>query len=365
MAMHPFQQNSQALRQQANRIFTPYDIEAEEERSPGHPPADVIAAEWFTYRKRGLLAPYGVGTVDQGLLAVLKTRHYFVRLFGLSHKTVVVDEVHAYDAYMSKLLERLLEWLAALKCSVVLLSATLPSNKRTALLTAFTKGLGISPDSRPSEVTAYPRLSWVTSAGSGSCHFEDSPQFSRILQLRFVEGEVFAKETSEFHLGELLKKALAEGGCAAVICNTVSRAQEVYTALKPHFPGIEAGDGWPELDLFHARYLFEGREKRELRTLLRFGKPGGQAEGEEGNFREVKRPHRAVLVATQVIEQSLDLDFDVMVTEMAPIDLILQRAGRLQRHAFSQNPGDPSFLAPGGYRPAPLAPGYITPQLRA
>src|SRR3974377_275391 len=128
MAMHPFQQNSQALRQQANRIFTPYDIEAEEERSPGHPPADVIAAEWFTYRKRGLLAPYGVGTVDQGLLAVLKTRHYFVRLFGLSHKTVVVDEVHAYDAYMSKLLERLLEWLAALKCSVVLLSATLPSN---------------------------------------------------------------------------------------------------------------------------------------------------------------------------------------------------------------------------------------------
>ncbi|MBW1990541.1 MAG: CRISPR-associated endonuclease Cas3'' [Deltaproteobacteria bacterium] len=106
----------QALRQKADRLFSPQDIETEEDTGPL--PAEVVAAEWFTRRKRGLLAPFGVGTVDQALLAVLQTRHFFLRLFGLSHKTVVVDEVHAYDAYMTKLLERLLEWLAALDCSV-------------------------------------------------------------------------------------------------------------------------------------------------------------------------------------------------------------------------------------------------------
>ena len=100
---------------------------------------NLLAAEWFTYRKHGLLAPFGVGTVDQVLLAVLQTRHVFVRLFGLAHKTVIVDEVHAYDAYMSALLERLLEWLAAVGCLVVLLSATLPKAKRRALMAAYAR----------------------------------------------------------------------------------------------------------------------------------------------------------------------------------------------------------------------------------
>src|SRR5207248_9773559 len=112
--------------------------------NPGYDgaPAGVVAAEWFTHRKRGLLAPFGVGTVDQVLLAVLQTRHVFVRLFGLAHKTVVVDEVHAYDAYMTTLLERLLEWLGALEAPVVLLSATLPRERRDRLARAYGNGLG-------------------------------------------------------------------------------------------------------------------------------------------------------------------------------------------------------------------------------
>ncbi len=94
---------------------------------------DVIAAEWFTHRKRGLLAPFGVGTIDQALMAALQTRHVFVRLFGLSSKTIIIDEAHAYDTYMTTLLERLLEWLAALGSSVVILSATLPRQRRAQL----------------------------------------------------------------------------------------------------------------------------------------------------------------------------------------------------------------------------------------
>lgn len=296
--------------------------------SPG-----VVASEWFTSRKRGLLAPFGVGTIDQALLAVLQTRHVFVRLFGLAHKTIIIDEVHAYDAYMSTLLERLLEWLAALGSSVVLLSATLPRARKDALLEAYQKGLTGQENSLPEEVTGtkYPRISWTTCDEYNAKTIETSGDSKRELQLQWVNSRLPEGET-EFELGKALREALADGGCAAVICNTVDRAQQVYHALKPYFLEQDAGDGYPELDLLHARYLYGDRKQREERTLLRFGKPGVKVKCGDGKEWAVKRPRHAVLVATQIIEQSLDLDFDLIITEMAPVDLLLQRAGRLHRH---------------------------------
>jgi CRISPR-associated endonuclease/helicase Cas3 len=287
----------------------------------------IFAAEWFTYRKRGLLAPYGVGTIDQALLAVLKTPHFFVRMFGLTGKTVIIDEVHAYDAYMSTLLERLLEWLSALGSPVVLLSATLPAAKRDALLRAYMRGLGTSTEL--SETSPYPRITWVGPNGHGSRAILASERTRRELAVRaWTDGQ---------DLGGELSRLLAEGGCAAVICNTVGRAQEVFAALAPFFPGMSE-DGEPELLLFHARYPFDERDRREKLALVRFGKPGFEVELGDGTRRRVTRPHRGVLVATQVIEQSLDLDFDVMVTDFAPIDLLLQRAGRLHRHDRGSRP---------------------------
>ena len=274
----------------------------------------VLASEWFTHRKRGLLAPFGVGTIDQALLAALQTKHSFVRLFGLAHKTVIVDEVHAYDAYMTTLLERLLEWLGALGSSVVLLSATLPKNQRQALFEAYTRGLGHQPKDSISWAN-YPRVSWVTGNSETSSRMvQVSPRGKKEVLLGRTDG-------STNHLCELLSRALEQGGCAAVVCNTVRRAQEIYSALKSYFLGTD--EGALELDILHSQYLFQDREEREQRALSRFGKP---------NDPGVRRPHRAVLVATQVIEQSLDLDFDMMVSDMAPADLLLQRIGRLHRH---------------------------------
>ena len=281
----------------------------------------VVAAEWFTYRKRGLLAPFGVGTVDQALMAVLQTRHYFVRLFGLAGKTVVIDEVHAYDAYMTTLMERLLEWLASLGSSVVLLSATLPSVRREALAAAYMRGLGTSTQGTGS--ASYPRLICASAHGQDAREISVSERSRRRVALEWLDPA---------SLGERLAAMLAGGGCAAVICNTVGRAQEVYRSLKPFFPAV-ADDGEPELMLFHARYPFEQRDLREKRALVRFGKPDGTVDFGESAPRPVKRPARAVIVATQVIEQSLDLDFDLMLSEFAPLDLILQRVGRLHRHS--------------------------------
>lgn len=260
--------------------------------------ATVVAEEWFTPKKRGLLAPFAVGTIDQVLLAVLQTRHVFVRLYGLANKTVILDEVHAYDAYMSTLLERLIEWLAALGSSVILLSATLPEAKRRRLLAAY----GAKTD--VGENVSYPRM-FITTHGRTRA-FPIQASRSIEISLRHIQRKNFC---------ELLSEALANGGCAVVICNTVGRSQELYRELKK-FPPFNKDI---EIRLFHAQFTFGKRDEIEKDVLRRFGKEG-------------ERPHRAILIATQVVEQSLDLDFDLMVTEYAPIDLVLQRVGRLHRH---------------------------------
>jgi CRISPR-associated endonuclease/helicase Cas3 len=311
--------------------YSPANIDADGRSAE----ATVGAAEWFTYRKRGLLAPFGVGTVDQALLSVLQVRHGFVRLFGLAGKTVIIDEVHAYDTYMSTLMERLLEWLAALGSPVVLLSATLPQAKRRDLLNAYGRGLGVAElTTLPGE--AYPRITWATEKGVQARTCEASDEIRRQLGIEWFIAGIGG-------LPECLLDQLRGGGCAAVICNTVNRAQEVYVALRDAFAALPH-DQRPLLDLFHARFLFKDREEREERCLKRFGKP----DREDGTTAE--RPRRAVLVATQVVEQSLDLDFDFMISEIAPVDLLLQRSGRLHRHKRQDRrvPGAPvlQILAP-------------------
>lgn len=328
------------LKQSGACLFQPTDVAHGED---GGGTAGVAAAEWFTYRKRGLLAPFGVGTVDQALMGALQTKHMFVRLFGLAGKTVIIDEVHAYDAYMSTLLERLLEWLAALGTSVILLSATLPRRRREALSIAYDKGrIPAKPSSTESaaipvaeQYVAYPRVTWSSSVGVTVTHVSTSARSRKTVEVVWIDGSLPAAANAHFALAERLSRALAHGGCAAVICNTVNRAQQMYRALEPYFLGGIGTDN-PELDIVHARFPFEEREVREKRIVRRFGKEQQEGDAVTTPQRNPHRPYRAVLIATQVIEQSLDLDFDLLVTDIAPIDLVLQRSGRLHRHAENE-----------------------------
>lgn len=315
-------------------VVTPSNIESDFDQNGSE--LAIAAGEWFTRRKRGLLALFGVGTVDQSFLAALQIRHVFVRLFGLAGKTVIFDEVHAYDVYMSTIFKRLLEWLAALGSSVIILSATLPDDRRGALINAYARGAG-RPLAKEVSAGAYPRLTWFGADGAGAESVAVSEQAKRTLTVARVDGQLPDDASGSCELGARLEAALADGGCAAVICNTVNRAQQVYQALKPYVDRT-ASDGQPELDLFHARYLFQDRMIREQQTLVRFGKPDGTVTMGDGTTAKVRRPERAVLVATQVIEQSLDLDFDLMVTDMAPVDFLLQRSGRLHRHERPPRP---------------------------
>ena len=276
---------------------------------------DVEAQSWFTSRKRPLLAPFGVGTIDQSLLSVLKTRHWFVRLFGLAGKVVIFDEVHAYDAYMSTILERLLQWLAEVDCTVILLSATLPDAKLRALVRAYSGQTERGYERYPRISVAKPHHLLDTETRCYPSCTKISLEETHTISVRFAPTDLQTLAAS-------LSQQLEQGGCAAVICNTVNRSIETYKYLRHSLKDTECL-------LFHARTLQMWRRERETEVLTKFGKGVKQP---DGAFRNAGRPARAVLVATQVIEQSLDLDFDLMVSEMAPIDLLLQRCGRLHRH---------------------------------
>ncbi len=284
-------------------------------------PAGVVAESWFAANKKhGLLAPYGVGTIDQALLAVLQTKHVFVRLFGLAGKCVILDEVHAYDAYMTTLMERLLRWLAALGCPVVLLSATLPAEKRAKLIEAYSGTTTTKLDGD----NHYPRVTFVRVQDGTPVVICFPAAGTKEIHLDWVE---------DHDLPEKLRASLSDGGCAAVIRNTVGLAQETFTRLKEDFKGTDV-----VVELFHARFPFGRRKQIEDAVLAKFGK------GTDGKPENPLRPKKAILVATQVIEQSLDLDFDVMFTDVAPVDLVLQRAGRLHRHERSSRPGGDAKL---------------------
>ena len=268
----------------------------------------VAAMTWFLPKKRTLLAPFGVGTVDQALMSILQVKHYFLRLFGLSHKVLIFDEVHAYDMYMSTLFLHLLTWLKSIGCSVIVLSATLPNSTRNKMISAF---CGIKTNENND---FYPRL--TTADGSGVKNEKLNTERHQEYVL-----EKIGLSTDE--IISYLEKNLIEGGCAAIICNTVKRTQELFSAIE-QANIIKRDNADEELILFHARFPYLWRQGIEEKVLELFGK----------NVQ--KRPKKGILVATQVIEQSLDLDFDIMVSELAPIDLIIQRAGRLHRH-YSHN----------------------------
>lgn len=260
-----------------------------------------VDKSWFSPTKRSLLSNYAVGTVDQAMMSVLRIKQGVLRLLGLSTKVLIIDEVHAYDAYMQTIIFRLLEWCAVLDIPVIILSATLPRERREKLLKSYN-----AEETQLSD--AYPLITAVYEDGSVKETAVKGSYINKDVEWESIEFRGY-KDAALRALS-----AIKNGGCACIIMNTVKDAQEVYAASK------EYADSETELMLFHSKFLAKDRKAVEERCLRAFGK------GDEN------RPKKALLVATQVVEQSLDVDFDYMISALAPIDLLLQRVGRLHRH---------------------------------
>ena len=268
---------------------------------------EAIAARWTRPSRMGFLGVNAVGTVDQAMAAVLRSRFSMLRLAGLSNKVLIIDEIHAYDLYMSQIIEILLRWCHDLCIPVILLSATMQMEQKRRYLSCF-------GSNDTSEVAgAYPLLTQVLPSGElRQVSVEASSHYHYLLHSVAMEYDASA-------IADMALDAVKDGGCLAVMVNTVAHAQEVFQAIR------QACDDTTVL-LFHSRFPLGRRAEIERQCVSLFG--GDRTE----------RPAKGILVATQVVEQSIDLDFDGMISELAPIDLLLQRAGRLHRHRENPRP---------------------------
>jgi len=260
----------------------------------------LVAHRWMRGRKKAMLAAFVVGTIDQLLFAGLKSRHLMLRHLAVAGKVVIIDEVHAYDVYMSQYLDRVLHWLGAYQVPVVLLSATLPAARRAELLRAYDSAVSVN------DSDVYPAVRGTQGA---STHPVTLTGTGTTVELERLPDDLDT-------LVAYLRSRLTGGGCVAVIRNTVTRVQETADRLVAEF-GIE------HVTVNHSRFLGCDRARTDRSLLARFGPPGERT----------VRPDLHIVVASQVLEQSLDVDFDLLITDLAPMDLVLQRAGRLHRHA--------------------------------
>ncbi len=272
--------------------------------------------DWFRPSKRALLQAFGVGTVDQALLSVLPQKHAFLRLFGLAGKVVIVDEAHSYDAYTGGLLDELIKKLTEVGATVIVLSATLTRERREAILSLgeATSSNFLNDDATLSngetapENDAYPLISYRLRSGKTG-RVATAPPPSRTITI----------ERCERDLRDVAQRAVAaaeRGELVLCVANTVDRAQALYRLAKS-----EASARLPaeRIGLLHGRFPTSRRETIEKEQFAIFGKTGDRSSG-------------ALLISTQVVEQSVDLDVDFLITDLAPTDMLLQRIGRLWRH---------------------------------
>ncbi|NLK08308.1 MAG: CRISPR-associated helicase Cas3' [Firmicutes bacterium] len=279
----------------------------------GEPDKSVVVNEWFAGRKTAVLDDFVVGTVDQFLMTALKQKHLALKHLGFSKKVIVIDEVHAYDAYMNQYLYTALRWMGAYNVPVIVLSATLPAKTRIELVENYMRGGGnkwrdvVKPEGWETS-QAYPLITYTD--GTAIKQFSDMQVASHSVAdiIRLEEKDLIST----------LDQQLADGGIAGVIVNTVRRAQEIASTCGSHF-------GEDAVDLLHSNFIATDRIEKEKELLEIIGK-------------KAKRPPKKIIVGTQVIEQSLDIDFDLLVTDLAPMDLLIQRIGRLHRHSPVERP---------------------------
>ncbi len=308
----------QAAIVKGGRSEEPYSGSAESDQE-SETTASASCATWIADdRRRTFLADVGAGTIDQVLLSVLPSRHQSLRLLGLMRRVLILDEVHAYDAYMQREMERLLEFQAGLGGSAILLSATLPMSIRKRLTDAYTKGLGVDLNSASASMD-YPLATVCAAEVDSVVKVSGRTERARSVPVRFLRSSDEARKD--------VWQAAVDGRAVLYIRNTVDDVFDAHAALEAQ--GLEPR-------VFHARFALADRLKIEKEVVALFGKHGKAAE-------------RAgqVLLATQVVEQSLDLDFDVLVTDLAPIDLLIQRAGRLWRHHRPERGGQPELRVVG------------------
>ena len=282
------------------------------------------ARQWTASSRKAILAPFGVGTIDQALMGVLRVKHSPLRLLAATTGTLIVDEAHTFDPYMRGLLCRLLTWCAARAAPVVLMSATLPRELASEFFNAYRAGATTaSSDRGVAPRIGYPGWAcWTPDAGwATSGRRQPLRRWQLCIRLRDTPAPDMPAT-----MARRAVEATREGGCVMVVRETVAKAQETYEAAVSA-KANDPSDADCEVVLLHSRFRHGDRRRLTGRLLADLGPPGTGS-----------RPARLVLVATQIVEMSLDVDFDLVMTDPAPIAALLQRSGRCHRHMRPNRP---------------------------
>ncbi|MHA1269856.1 MAG: CRISPR-associated helicase Cas3' [Candidatus Helarchaeota archaeon] len=366
---------------------------------------------WFLPKRRAILVPYAVGTIDQALMSVLNVKFGFLRLLGFSKNVLIVDEVHAYDVYMKHILERLLEWTSYLGITVILLSATIPDSKKRELMNAYLRGVSLNNNdmgvaemvgtstyymngkNNRSMEQEYPLITIIGSLRNSYYitkskikkiiskkienkgvknvnsennvnnpnnpnEYDSNNNLKQIMNISYQMEEfshkIDIKSDSPYireviikkHYGylekyddcaDLIIDIMKRDRCVCYIANTVSSAQEMYKKVQEKLKLLDINI---PVILLHSRFPKEHR--MDIENIVRDFFDKRSIPDIKGNC-ETTRPEKAILISTQIVEQSLDLDFDEIVSEIAPIDLLIQRIGRLHRHKREGRDYEPTF----------------------
>ena len=302
-------------------------IDAEEDEDK----TSAYVDDWFTGKKRGILADFVVGTIDQILLGGLKQKHLALRHLALANKVVIIDECHAYDAYMGSYLYTVLAWLGAYQIPTVVLSATLTNSRRKELIDAYL-------NTPPVQIAQLPAWCAPTEPSNNES-LSDTPEWEKTTAyplITYTDGyevrqhepgksnrttEVIPERLNDDDLLPKLKELLIDGGCVGIIVNTVRKAQMIAELC-----AIEFGED--HVELHHSQFIAQDRIAKENALREKLGSPADNPE----------RPPLLIVVGTQVLEQSLDIDFDVLISDICPMDLFIQRIGRMHRHAGRNRP---------------------------
>lgn len=296
-----------ALNEDFRSMAHQVDIDGDEGRRGG----TITVNEWFSGKKQTALDDFVVGTVDHCLLLALKKKHVALRHLGFSKKVVIIDEVHAYDSYMGQYLARALEWLSAMGVPVIILSATLPMDTRKNLIQAYLRGREVKMKKEAlSSQLDYPLVTYTD--GNEVKMYTDFPKVKKQRRYAIIN-------LQEEEVIQVAQEAIEKQAVLGIIVDTVKKAQQVYQTLSGRFGGERTR-------LLHSNFIATERVAKEQELLSLIGK-GAQ------------RPKGMIIIGTQVIEQSLDIDFDQLITELAPMDLVIQRLGRLHRHEIVRPPG--------------------------
>ena len=271
--------------------------------------AGVQCSEWLSSsRKRAFLGQIAVTTVDQVMLAAIKSlQHYFVRSFGIGKSVLIIDEIHAYDAYMYGILEAVIKQQKQAGGSVILLSATLPAYQKQSLCKAWDVRTVI-------EETAYPLiLQAVDDKVKSFTLTDDEADQGKRVEIELWQNDDYCITTEQL---ERIVQTAEKGAKIGIVCNLVDDAQRYAKSLSKMTKSVP-------VDIFHSRYRYCDRMDKEKAVLDQYGKKDDVQDS----------PNKGrILVGTQVIEQSLDIDFDWLISFICPIDLLFQRMGRLHRH---------------------------------